>query len=611
MAHAISMDDGESRATPNERLEALKRRSASAPDYKQELGDDDLNKIMDRDLYETTKNGDVEKFIDELEKVIELRKLALSLIFDQVIPSGDSLLHVAASSGNDDVVELILLHFPNTVTQRNSWEDTPLHVAIRDGRFNATEKLIRQSTNSKILYWKNKDGKSPLYLAVERCENSGWKERKGADWEILRLLLEAFARDEAYAVQIQGMSPIVATIGETDLLKEIIDRLPKLPHVRDEKWGTPLHAAAASVENGDAVGVLLEKCPYLARQTDKNGSYPIHIACEAGNNREMRRLLKHTWPDLAEIKNKKGQNILHVAAEAGADKAVYYGLQEKGESDIIEKLVNSKDVDGNTPLHLASMHNHYKVMRSLTGVKGIDLQARNNNGLTALDVAVESRSVTTKSSKFLGRAILVVAGGGRSEGRPSGVSKSSPPEWIKDQINTLLLLATLVASVTFTAGITLPGGYNAFSDPHPGTATMLHHRLFQLFVLANTLAMYSSILAVLVLLWGLTIDFFNAELSYHSASPLLLMALISMSVAFFAAVTGAVSKLTWLASLVLFIAVLYLVMVTMFLAILIFPFSKAAMHIVCWYYVPVITLVYIVRLLVKLRGLISRSIMKF
>ncbi|XP_039161006.1 protein ACCELERATED CELL DEATH 6 [Eucalyptus grandis] len=594
MAHAISIVDGETRA--NERLEALKRRSASAPDYEQELGDDDLNKIMDRDLYKATKNGDVEKFIDELEKVIELRKLALSLIFDQVIPSGDSLLHVAASSGNDDVVELILLHFPNTVTQRNSREDTPLHVAIRDGRFNATEKLIRSSTNSKILYWKNKDGKSPLYLAVERCKNSRWKECREADQEILWLLLEALDRDKAYAVQIQGMSLIVAAIGDTGLLKEIIIGLPKLPHMRDEKWGTPLHAAAASVENGDAIDLLLEKCPYLAHQTDKNGSYPIHIACEAGNYSGMGR----------DKNNKKGQNILHVAAEAGAEAGVggaVYKLQEKGESDIIEKLVNSKDVDGNTPLHLASMHNHYKVISSLTGVKGIDLQARNNNGLTALDVAVESRSVTTKNRVFLGRALLIVAGGERSKGRPSGVSKSSHPEWIKDQVNTLLLVATLVASVTFTAGITLPGGYNAFSDPHPGTATMLHHGLFQVFVIANMLAMYSSILAVVVLLWGLSRDFYVAELAYHLAGPLLLMALIGMSMAFFSAVTVAVSKLTWLASLVPLIGVLYLAMVTTVLATLIFPLSKAAMHIVCIYYlvdyVVVTLLVNLVRLLVE------------
>ncbi|XP_039160994.1 protein ACCELERATED CELL DEATH 6-like [Eucalyptus grandis] len=377
----------------------------------------------------------------------------------------------------------------------------------------------------------------------------------------------------------------------SDLLKEIIDGLPKLLHVRDEDGGTPMHAAA-SVGDEDVIGLLLEKCPYLALQTDNNGSYPIHIACEAGYTWVIERLLKDTWPDLAEIKNKKRQNILHVAAKGGNHWAVDRVLEKYSEPDTIEKLVNAKDDDGNTPLHLASMHNHCEVMRSLTKVKRIRLALRNNDGLTALDVAMESRSLLTRDPALVGRAILIVVGVPRSEGRDVllpreqgyGASKSSAAEWIKDQVNTLLLVATLVASVTFTAGLTLPGGYNAYDEPHPGTATMLHHRMFRVFIIANMLAMYSSILAVIVLLWSLNRDFYVAELAYHSAGPLLLMALTGMSVAFFAAIIVAVSRLTWLGSLVMSVGVLYLAMVVVVLAALIFPSSKTTMFIVVFYY---------------------------
>ncbi|KAL3714922.1 hypothetical protein ACJRO7_006773 [Eucalyptus globulus] len=571
MEHAVSIDRSAKWATQIRRLEDLKARCVPTPNNQQELRDGDLNKIMDRDLYEATKEGDIEKFINALEKVYESRKLALSHIFNQVTPSGNSLLHVAASSRRDYVMELILIHFPHTMTRKISLEDTPLHIAVQDKRFDATKMLIRWGTDSKIIYWKNKGGKSPLCLAIEKFKFEG-QPREEAPWEILRLLLQESARDEAYAVKM-AMSPILATIKyeNTDLLKEIIDRFPKLLHLRDEDGGTPMHAAA-SVGDDDAIGLLLEKCPHLALQTDKN----------AGNFGPIERLLKDTWPDLAEIKNKKHQNILHVAAKGRNDYA----------PDTIEKLVNAKDVDRNTPLHLASMHNHCEVMRSLTKVKRIRLELRNNDGLTALDVGMESRSLSTEHPAVVkSRDALLL----REQG--SGASKSSPAEWIKDQVNTLLLVATLAASSD-----------NAYDELHPRTATMLHHRMFRVFIIANMLAMYSSILAVVVLLWGLNRDFYVAELAYHSAGPLMLMALTGMSMAFFAAISVAVSRLAWLGSLAMSVGVLYLTMVVVVLAALIFPSSKTTMFIVVFYYIVVYTVIRSVKFRVKVfYGIIFRK----
>ncbi|KAL3714916.1 hypothetical protein ACJRO7_006767 [Eucalyptus globulus] len=172
MDYAVSLDERETRATLNERFEALKARYPPTPNDQQDLGDGNLYKVMDRDLYQATKEGGVDKFMDALEKVFESRKLPLSLIFDQVTPSRNSLLHLTASSGNLDVMELILLHDPNTATLKNSSQDTPLHVAVQDQRFDAIKMLIYLGTYLEIIYWKNKDGKSPLYLA--------WKSAIGA-----------------------------------------------------------------------------------------------------------------------------------------------------------------------------------------------------------------------------------------------------------------------------------------------------------------------------------------------------------------------------------------------------------------------------------------------
>ncbi|KAI6672961.1 hypothetical protein NL676_000867 [Syzygium grande] len=85
-------------------------------------------------------------------------------------------------------------------------------------------------------------------------------------------------------------------------------------------------------------------------------------------------------------------------------------------------MSKSKDVDGNTPLHLASMHNHCPVMLYLTRDKRSDLWLWNNDQLTALDVAMKSGSLSTKYSALLGRAILITAGVPQSKGRDTASS---------------------------------------------------------------------------------------------------------------------------------------------------------------------------------------------
>ncbi|KAL3714919.1 hypothetical protein ACJRO7_006770 [Eucalyptus globulus] len=550
MAHAIRIDGRDTSATPNGRLEALKGRNLPTSDNHKPLEDGDLNKIMDRDLFEATIEGDVEKFINALKQVSESRKLALSLIFDQVTPSGNSLLHVAASSESKHVMELILFHYPYLVTRKNSLEDTPLHVAVQDGRLEATRKLIRLRRDSEIVYWKNKDGKSPLYLAVETgCI------------KILQPLLEVSARDEAYAVKIQGMSPILAAIKkeDTDLLEAIIDQLPKLLHVRDENGGTPWHCAAF-VGSVGAVRLLMRKCHYLALQKDKNGSYPIHMACEGGDVDIILELLD-VWPDLAEIKNEKGQNILHVAAKGGNKRAVRHILKKCGEPDVIKKLVNSKDVDGNTPLNLASMHNHFEVKLYLTKAQTIRVQLRNNDRSNNLSVATEIFQIVFR--KCIEMVVLRSISPQSTRKSSSGESESSRNEQIKKEIGTQLVVATLVASVSFTAGITLPGGYNVAGDPHPGMATMLHNRVFQVFIIFDAMATFTSILSVVTLLRAHNAILRVAEEALEVARPSLLLAVLAMTVAFSAAVILAVSKLTSLAIFLLcfavpFVAVLFL-----------------------------------------------------
>ena len=150
---------------------------------------------------------------------------------------------------------------------------------------------------------------------------------------------------------------------------------------------------------------------------------------------------------------------------------------------------------------------------------------------------------------------------------------SDPTETRKDMTNTLLLVSTLVATVTFAAGFTMPGGYNS-SNPNAGMATLLMRNMFHVFVICNTIAMHTSILAVITLIWAHLHDTFLFNISIQWGLAFLGLAVIAMSLGFMASVYLAVSNLHWLAIVVLIIGIICLVGLLIPLHLLFLPDSS-------------------------------------
>ncbi|GAB4824956.1 hypothetical protein Ancab_007828 [Ancistrocladus abbreviatus] len=374
------------------------------------------DEYMDVQLYEAaaTDDDDVDAFISALEKVSDQKGYALSEIFQQVSPSGNTLLHVAASHHNEKIVRLIAYHCPALIMKQNNKGDSALHLAARTGdnaqraaasalhrrgpdrhvsvvgtllRFRedwidplASDEWVQEvralPDDVKLLRVKNIEGNTALHEALingqkyvafslfeEDPEVSYFQNVEGESplylaakagyQRLVSLMLSSRYLETGRMDEIlKGKSPLQAAINRRDkeLINAILEKEPRFIDSRDREGRTALHCAA-SKGYIEVVKYLIGKYPASVVQRDSNGSFPIHLAGIEGHIEIVHELLQHC-PDPSEMLNHSGHNILHVAANAGKHDVFNNILRNPA----LECLINQKDYDGNTSLQSAIMN---------------------------------------------------------------------------------------------------------------------------------------------------------------------------------------------------------------------------------------------------------------
>ncbi|KAH8490406.1 hypothetical protein H0E87_022797 [Populus deltoides] len=361
------------------------------------------NAMIDSQLHECVKQDNTEAL---------KRRFQQHLTEKLVTPCGNTLLHVAVSYGSDNIIAYLVKEFPSLITMRNSQNDTVLHLAARERTAIHTIKslvelnpsLMRMANGKRntplhdavikgneevakflvardpeVAYYSNKNGSSPLYLAVENGNKNG----------ILDDLLDLGAsipitREDGDALP-KRKSPVHAAIEQRniDLLEKIAKAKPELLCLTDEELGNSLHYAS-SICFLEGVRFLLKNFLNGAYKTNSEGNYPIHVACKNESVDLVKEFLD-IFPYPKEFLNKKGQNILHVAAENGQGNVVRYILEQY--QKIVEPLLNEMDEDGNTPLHLAARHGQSTAAFVLVRDKRVENSIVNNENFTPYDVA--------------------------------------------------------------------------------------------------------------------------------------------------------------------------------------------------------------------------------
>lgn len=264
---------------------------------------------------------------------------------------------------NDAALMQLLIAAGAPVDQETADEETLLHTAAAQGLEHAARVLVMAGLSPEQ---KDRAGITPMQRAI------------------LHRQLHMPAVLATAELEKNGILP-----------QQYTDRLITACLAQDFYTAHLIHTAGHSINTTDATGrTALLYCAeagkeqavqfLLARGADAtltapNGQTPLCVARANGHKAATGVLAAHALLQLGITEDAYDSTLLHAAASGDTETATL--LHEAGANP------KATDADGNTPMHLAVMHNHSEMVAHLYRLGG-NINARNAAGMSPLYTAI-------------------------------------------------------------------------------------------------------------------------------------------------------------------------------------------------------------------------------
>ncbi|RVX15385.1 Ankyrin repeat-containing protein BDA1 [Vitis vinifera] len=184
---------------------------------------------------------------------------------------------------------------------------------------------------------------------------------------------------------------VAAMLGHLDFVKEVIKHKSNVvEYVKElnQQGFSPMHLAAAH-GHVDVVRRLIEISSELCCLKGRDGMTPLHCASVKGRAETMNLLLSASPLCVLEV-TERGETALHIAVKNNQLDALRVLVEWLWRSKTLV-VINSKDGDGNTVLHLAAARKNHQAIELLLSCNDgvpevLEVNAINKKGLTAMDL---------------------------------------------------------------------------------------------------------------------------------------------------------------------------------------------------------------------------------
>ncbi|XP_044417166.1 ankyrin repeat-containing protein At5g02620 isoform X2 [Triticum aestivum] len=437
-------------------------------------------------------HGDSEDLLDKARLVYSK---AHSLLFVQN-NEGDTPLHCAARAWNIPMMSLLIdlangqgiNNAKGLLETQNKLKETALHEAVRFGSNDMVNLLMARDPELATL---PEEGTSPLYLAI-LLENG----------IIAKTLYELSGGVLSYSGPNGRNALHVAVQRSQDLTKMLLEWNNDLIQQGDANGIMPLQFAVVDIlrrrkrASQPICFELLKVNPDALYQSDRNGSFPTHVAASVGATSIITDFLMKSH-NCAGLLDARGRTFLHVAVDKMKIGIVDYACRNIS----LSWILNIQDKDGNTALHIAESDAQILGVLNYIGAKrGISHQGFLNEYDT--DQARQDEIHLLRQ--------------------------------MKEGTQSRCICSVLIATVTFGAMFTMPGGYRDEDHTHAGSPILAGTFGFDIFFMANTLAFAFSTTATIFLMFSgdPTVPLGIRKVLFRRSISIILISVSCMTLAF-------------------------------------------------------------------------------